>query len=50
MLCIIAPEYESRDDETRHRSTDGDASEESEDGEPTDDDPSDGELLTAGPV
>ncbi|WP_281372734.1 hypothetical protein [Halosimplex rubrum] len=44
MLCIIAPEYASRDDETRHRSTDEESTDES------DDDPTDGEFLTAGPV
>jgi hypothetical protein len=49
MLCIIAPEYESRDDETRHRSTD-DANDESEQAERDGDDPSDGELRTPGPV
>ena len=43
MLCIIAPEYESRDDETRHRSADGEESENAKS-----DDAADGELLTAG--
>jgi len=43
MLCIIAPEYESRDDETRHRSGEGDANETGE----SDDDPSDGDFLAA---
>ncbi|WP_167837284.1 hypothetical protein [Halosimplex halophilum] len=41
MLCIIAPEYASRGDETRDRSAD----DESEDGTESEEDPSDGELL-----
>jgi hypothetical protein len=50
MLCIIAPEYASRDDE-RQRTADGEVGDESETDEPTtEDDPSDGELLAAGPV
>jgi hypothetical protein len=50
MLCIIAPEYASRDEESRHRSADGEAigeseADESEGGTESEADPSDGELL-----
>jgi hypothetical protein len=44
MLCIIAPEYASRDDESRHRSADDEATEQAE----SDDDPADGERPAAG--